>query len=400
MRSLEGPSRDRQARLGRDLSILYLIDSLAVGGAERSLVEIAPLLVASGVRFEVAVLHDRRGLAPELESAGVPLVVVGGNSRRSWLLHLIRLLKLHRPDLIHTTLFESDVVGRTAAAMMRIPSVTTWAGTPYGPEHRSEPSVTTIRLRGAQLADGASARLARRFHAVSNSTADACIRRLRIPADRVDVIPRGRDRARLGTRSEDRTLRTRRLLGVAPVQPIVLAVSRQEPQKSLETLIDAMPTVLADVPDVILLIAGPEGRSTPELRQAVERSRVGASVRFLGSRDDVADLLCAADVFVLPSIREGLPGAVLEAMAMEVPVVASDLPEIREAVPSDEFAWLVAPGDIPGFAGAIADAISDPSTSRVKAANASHRFKECFDIKVVCEAMIGFYRKALASSSR
>jgi glycosyltransferase involved in cell wall biosynthesis len=376
-------------------SILYLIDSLAPGGAERSLVDMAPHLTAAGINLAVAVLHDRSGLAGELEHHRIPVDVVGRESRVSWLIGVASLLRQRRPDLVHTTLFESDLVGRMAATFSRIPVVSSLANTSYGPEHFDESALSTLKLRGAWIADATSARLVRRFHAVSQSVADTSIARLHLPATRVDVIPRGRDVARLGRPSARRRREVRAGLGLPSDVSVVLTVARQEPQKGLDVLVKAFPTVVDRNPHVLLLVAGREGRATANLVRLQTDLRVEQYIRFLGERGDIADLLCAADAFVLPSRREGLPGAILEAMAMSAPVVASDLPTVREVVPDNRFAMLVRPENPIELGKAIASVLADRAGATQRAAAARARFERHFDITAVSRAMLNFYARAL-----
>jgi glycosyltransferase involved in cell wall biosynthesis len=382
------------------ISVLRLIDSLAPGGAERSLVDLAPHLVAAGIRLEVAVLHDRPGLGAELERSGVPVTVVDGHSRPARVAGMVRLLRRRRPDLVHTTLFESDLVGRTAAALLRVPVVSSLVSTPYGPAHAAEAGVRRSRLLGAQAADAATARTVRRFHAVSEATVEAYVTRLRLRSERFEVIPDGRDLAKLGPSSAERRRTTRHGLGIGPDVPVALAVARQEPPKGLDVLLRAVPAIRSTLPGCLVLVAGGPGRATDELVRLMVDLDVGDSVRFLGHRDDVADLLCAADVFVLPSRREGLPGVILEAMAMGVPVVASDMRPVREAVPDDRYAVLVPPEDPTALAAALTDAVGDRAVAERRAQAARARFTECFEITAVSRAMVGFYEKALRERPR
>lgn len=381
--------------MAEHLSVTYLIDSLAAGGAERSLADIAPHLVTAGVDLEVAVLHDRDGLRSELEEAGIPVRVVTASSRPGWVAGVAGLLRRRRPDLLHTTLFESDLAGRMAAAALRVPVVSSVVSTGYGPEHAAEAGIRAHRLQAARVADAVSARVVRRFHAVSQAAAAAAIDLLRLPRHKVEVIPRGRDRARLGYPSPARRSATRRALGIEGDAPVVLAVARQEPQKGLDVLLRAMPEVLRSQPQATLLVAGAPGRSTPDLSRLVAGMGLEKSVRVLGMRSDVPDLLCAADVFTLPSRREGLPGAVLEAMALDVPIVASDLPTVREAIPDDRYAILVPAGDPSPLASALLVSLQGGDASAGRASAGRQRFESCFDIAAVSRRMIAFYRAAL-----
>jgi glycosyltransferase involved in cell wall biosynthesis len=358
----------------------------------------APHLAAGGIDLSVAVLHDRPGLAGELQQHGITVDVVNRGNRASRLLGVASLIRRRRPDLLHTTLFESDLVGRTAGTLYGVPVVSTLANTAYGPEHFAEGAVSKLKLRGAQVADATSARLVCRFHAVSQSVAETCIARLHLPPARVEVIPRGRDVARMGRASAHRRREVRARLDVPPDAVVVLAVARQEPQKGLDVLLKSFPVVVHRFPEALLVVAGREGRATANLQRIRTEVRVEPQVRFLGERADIADLLCAADAFVLPSRREGLPGSILEAMAMGVPVVASDLPTVREAVPDERFAVLVRPDDPIALGNGLASSLADQVGATRRAVAARSRFEEQFDIAAVGRAMMRFYGRALSAS--
>lgn len=376
------------------MRVLYLIDSLAPGGAEQSLGAIAPYLITRGIHLEVVALRDRPGVQPVLQAAGVDVLLVRAHTRSTQVSAIRRLVSERRPDLVHTTLFEADVVGRLASALARTPVVTTLASTPYGPEHRAQPGIRRGRLAAAHAADMATARLARRFHAVSETVATVMARRLLIRRSKIDVVFRGRDEKVLGTRSADRRTNARRSIGVADDTPVVLAAARQEVQKGLDLAIASWPLVTEDLPTAVLLIAGRPGNQTATLTELAQPLVAAGSVRFLGARDDVADLLCAADAFVLPSRWEGLPGAVLEAMALETPVVASDLPQVREAV-SDSEALLVSAENPVALSNAIKSTLMDRGSAHDRAKAARERFRRDFAIERAADGMVAFYERAL-----
>src|SRR6185295_2570514 len=165
---------------------------------------------------------------------------------------------------VHTTLFEANLAGRVAARLARTPVVSTLANEMYGTAHRDERHAP-YRLRSAQLADALTARLAVRLHSVSTHVADVMARRLRYPRDRIDVIPRGRDPETLGRRTNARRQQARAGLGVATDAPLVIAVARQEHQKALDVLIDAMAHVRRDVPGARCIVAGRPGNVTESL---------------------------------------------------------------------------------------------------------------------------------------
>ena len=144
------------------MRVLYVIDSLIGGGAEHSLAHMAPGYRDLGIELHVAFLKSRWDVADALRDAGAtlhPVELDRGRGRQ--LAALVGLIRRLRPDVVHTTLWEADVLGRTAAAIARVPSVTTFANSSYGQAQLDNPAVNTTKLRAAQLVDVATARLAR-----------------------------------------------------------------------------------------------------------------------------------------------------------------------------------------------------------------------------------------------
>ena len=238
----------------------------------------------------------------------------------------------------------------------------------------------------------------RRFHAVSEQVAADMAIRLRIPRSRITVVPRARQREALGEPTADRRAAVRERLGVAEDQPLVLAVARQEHQKGLDVLVESTPALRRAVPDALVLVAGRAGRASDSLKSQIARLGLADAVRLLGVRTDVADLIVAADVVAVPTRVEGLPGTVLEAMALERPVIASDIPVVVEAI--GPFAQALVPVD---DAGALANALVDclrngPATERV--AEARRRFDELFTPRSVVERLNAIYQSVAAGSAR
>lgn len=376
------------------MRVLHIIDSLTPAGAERSLAAMAPHLVDAGVELGVAVLVERPGLREAVERSGGRVHGLDGpGGRPSRMARTRSLVRSLRPDIVHTTLFESDIAGRWAGWRAGIPVVSSLVNEAYGPAQRSAPGIRAHRLAGAQLADALSARVVDRFHAVSNTVAGAMASRLHIPLARIEVIPRGREPEALGTRSPDRRLAARRSLGVEEDEVLILGVGRHEHQKGFDVLIDALPLVVRDVGRARLLIAGRDGVASTELR--MRAAALGGAVEFLGPRDDVPDLLCAADVLAFPSRWEGMPGTLLEAMALETPIVASDIPAVREVLAGESYAELVTPGSADALGRGVVRVLGDEQTRRRRVRSGRHRFLEHYTVASTSAAMIQLYEKVL-----
>ena len=380
------------------MHVLYLIDSVdAPGGAEQALANLAPVYVKLGMQLDVAYLVERVGLQERLTQCGAEVFSLAGSGGRfGSIARSYDLIRRRRPDLVHTNLFEADIAGRVAGALNRVPVVSSLVNVHYGPEHRANPSVSSFRLRSAQAVDSVTAQTVRRFHAVTDHVASVMANRLHIPSRKIDVIPRGRDPERLGRRTSARRTDVRMSLGLRMDQHALLAAARHEYQKGLDILLTAMPSILRRHPDTVLLVAGRRGNETPLLERIVAEKALERNVRFLGPRDDVPDLLAAVDAFVLPSRWEGIAGVLLEAMALEAPIVATDLSPLHEVV-TERTSVLVQPDEPASLGEAVARVLSETDASKERARRARADFESRFAIDRVGERMLSFYERALTA---
>lgn len=181
--------------------------------------------------------------------------------------------------------------------------------------------------------------------------------------------------------------------GALPASPRVVFTGRLHPQKNLDVLIDAWPTVAGATGASLVLIGhGPE-RERLQAR-ALERG-VGRFVTFLGAVEDVADLLRAADLFVLPSVAEGMSNSLLEAMATALPCVASDIGGNQDLLGPDDAGVLVATGSSGRWAEVLIELINDPDRRHRLATAARRRVVEEFALERVVARYVALYRRLL-----
>lgn len=376
------------------MRVCYVIDSLvASGGAEQSLASMTPGLVSRDVDLHVVTLSEAPGLQQRIVAGGATLSSISSGTVAGSAAELAKRLRVLRPDLLHTTLARANAVGRAAAVMTRTPVVTSLVNVSYGPEYLRDPGLRAWKVRLLHAGDALSSNRVRRYHALTEHVADVMATRLRYPRHRIDVVPRGRDPMALGSRAADRRHRVRESLGVGDV-PVVLTAARHERQKGLDVALRAFAQVVQARPDARLLMAGREGNQTVALRRLIEEMRLGASVTLLGTRTDVPDLLCACDAFVVPSRWEGLGSVLLEAMALEAPIIASDIPPIRETLDGDGL--LVPVEDEAALAHAVLRTLGDHPDTLRRTVAAAERFHDRYTLDRVCGDMVGFYERALA----
>lgn len=377
-------------------SILFVINGLGTGGSERSLAELLPVLGTAGIAVEVAYLYRRaEGVQREIEARGVPVHSLAKRGLSGRVLQLRRRLREGRFGLLHTVHFEADLAGRLAAAGTGVQVVSSLVNTTYDPVRWADPRVDPRKLRWVRRTDGWTARhLTHRFHAVSQAVKDSAVRALGLNPERVTVVHRGRDPERLGEPGPERRSRVRRALDLAPESEVLIHVGRHEFQKGLPVLLQAAAGWLRGQRGRVLLLAGREGHASPALRRLHRDLGLGDRCRFLGHRSDVPDLLAAADLFVFPSLYEGLPGALLEAMALALPVVASDIPAIRE-VTGSEAALLVAPGDPAGLRAAVEGLLAQPDRAKNRGEHGRRIFHRRFTLERSASSMLAFYDRLL-----
>ena len=283
----------------------------------------------------------------------------------------------------------------TSAAVL-----TSLVNTPYDPVRLQDPNVRSTRLRALKQIDGWTARhLTAHFHAISHAVKESAVKDLGIRPHRVTVIERGRDTVRLGDPGPERRARSRRALGIDEADRVLVNVGRQEFQKGQRDLLEAV-ALLAKRPNLVLLIAGRRGHASQDLDRAVHDLGLEDRVRFLGHREDVPELLAAADLFVFPSLYEGLGGALIEAMALAVPVVTSRIDAIEEVVEGGRGAALVAPGRPAELAAAIADLLDDPVRARALGDRGRSIFLERFTLDRSADRMVQLYRSLAIAGGR
>jgi glycosyltransferase involved in cell wall biosynthesis len=213
------------------------------------------------------------------------------------------------------------------------------------------------------------------------------------------VIPRGRSAAILGARSSERRNETRAQLGVSTDTTLVIAAARHEFPKGLDLYVRACKILMEIRPGRYrFIVGGRDGLRTPELHQLARDLGLSEEIDFIGQRDDVADLMAAADLWCVPSRWEGLGSILIEAMALEVTVVATNIPAIIEVAGNPPVFWLATPESPQDLAEKMRNALDDPERSREMTTNGRQRFLDRFTIERVADETVRLYLDARAVS--
>jgi len=379
-----------------EVRVLYVLPNFGVGGAEQSLYLIARHVDRSEAAVYMAALGPPRRpveetVLPRLEELGIDVVdlAVTGRADRSLRALLVAAVRLRalcrdlRIDVVDTALFEADLVARVALLGTRRRHVVHLVNTPYDAQvGRHALFRGPWRLRAARILDATTARLTDRFVAISDAVAGAARRDLRLPDRVITAVPRGVDLAEFPALAPPAPSRDGALR--------LLAIGRLVPQKGHETLIRAVGVARQAGTAVRLTIAG-EGPLRDELGALAVELGVADAVDLLAPRQRVVELHRDHDAFCFPSRWEGQGNALLEAMACARPVVASDIPVLREVAGPD--ATFVPVDDPDAWSDAIV-ALSEmrPEARAEVGAALRVRVAERYDASATVAALVDVYR--------
>lgn len=377
------------------LKVVHVVDALGLGGgAEHSLAALLPELDRRGVVSEVICLYPRKGgLEARLRSLGYSVAVLPQRTLAAKAFGLRRHIKLADADVVHATLARARLISAMALLGVRIPQIHSVVNATYDEVRLTRGHTRRWKLAVVRSLDQVVlARLVQHVHAITAAVKQEVVRELGVSPSRVSVIPRGRLASDF-QRSDAERSKVRAELGVSEEAFVLLSVGRQDPQKAHVDLVRVMPVVVDRVPEAVLVLAGREGTATAEIRHAIRELSLDNAVRLLGHRDDVSGLYSAADVFVFPSAFEGLGGALLEAMACQVPVVASDVPAVREVLAAGAAGRLVRRGDADRLAAAILELATDPGERSRLSIAGYERFLQAYELAHVADATTAMYRQ-------
>jgi glycosyltransferase involved in cell wall biosynthesis len=328
------------------LRVMQLTWSLVAGGAEVYALTIASNLDADAYETFMCGVDQGGALEPEIRRRGVPYFVMnrrpGIDLTLAW--RLYKLFRRTRVDVVQTHHFNQLFYGALAARLAGARLIHT--------EHSFE--LYERRLKRVLLR--ALSMLCERVVAVGDEGARELTRRLRVPARKVEVIRAGVDLPTFEGSRDD----ARRALGLTQQDRVATVVARLYPEKNHMLLLEAFADVVRRVEGARLLVVG-DGIERERLEEEIKRLGLEDCVTLLGVRRDIALILAATDVFVLSSDREGLPLAVLEALAAARPVVATTVGELPTVLSDQKAGHLVPPRDARALADALARLLADPA---------------------------------------
>ena len=382
--------------------MVHVVASMAIGGAQHQTVTLVNRL--DRTRFEPTLVCFSRGPMLERVEADVAVVCLDPvrlSARGAWsavrnLVRLVRLFRRIRPDVTHTSMPASNLLGCLAAWLARVPrryahvrgSARQFSYSYVNVERRHSPWRQWLLYARFQAVDAVTSWFATAMVAVSHETADV-LRRV-VPRHKVVVIYNGVDVVRF--RPEDGGAAARARLGLPAQATVVANVGNISFYKGQEYLVEAAPAILAAHPEGLIVIVG-KGNEAYEamLRRRCGELGVADRVRFVGELSDSRLILAAASVEVLCSQYEGCANVLLEAMAMGVPIVATRVGGNPEVVEDGVTGCIVPPEDPAALADAVVRLLACPERRAAMGAAGRRRAERDFSLEVAMKRIEALY---------
>jgi len=353
-------------------NILYIIWSLSQGGAERVVINLAKGLDRTRFNPMVCCLNEKGEFANELEDIGIPVIPLHKKGKLDIVVinRLIAVIKQYQIDIVHTHLFGSNLWGRIAAILARVPVI-------IATEHNVDVQKTRFHL----TIDRWLSRRTDKIIAVSNKVKEFYVGK-GISADKIEVIYNGIEITKSPSHQVTRSP-VKDELEIRDGEVVLAVVGRLVPQKGHRYLFEAL-GLLNGKYRFKLLVVG-EGPMKDSLWSIVNSLLLKDKVIFTGMRKDVRNILGITDILILPSLREGLPIVALEAMASGVPVVATKVGGTPEVV-EDGITGLLVESENPfALAEATNRLFNNRGLARKLGENGYKRVKEMFSLEKMVE---------------
>ncbi len=380
------------------MRILHIITRLDRGGsATNTLLTVAGLPAAFGQRLiygrTVEYPHLARRLEQQVEMAELPELVRSPSPLKDLVafVKIYRLLRKGRFDLVHTHTSKAGILGRIAARLAGVPHI---VHTPHGQAFNGYVGKGMIRLfvllerRVATFTD-------RIIGLTDQEIRDNLERGIGEPEQFVN-IPSGIDLKPFEA-SQRAAGEVKASLGLLPSARLIGSVGRLDQVKGHTYLLDAFTMLAPRFPDLHLVLVG-DGELRVDLQSRAAEAGLADRVHFLGWREDIPALLHAFDLFVFPSLSEGMGRALVEAMAAGLPIVASNVCGIPEVLAQGEAGYLVEPASAASLATGIERLLLDPSQRR-RLAKAARERARAYSIETMLHRIEAVYQSVLGSEN-
>ena len=368
------------------MRILFLSTSMGMGGADKQILSAALEMRARGREVRIVSLTPLGPMGLESAKLGIPtdsLEMRRGIPDPRGLARLVRLVRAWRPDVVHSHMVHANLMARGLRLFAPVPVLVSTIHNIY--------EGGRLRMAAYRFTNG----MVDHMTIISEAAADRFVKDRIVPRELLRVVPNGVDPELFRAVSPAARDTLRASLGVASGF-VWLAIGRFEVAKDYPNMLRAFARVRAAAPDAVLLLVG-KGSLRDETEAVVRELGLGDRVRFLGVRSDIAELVSAADGYVMSSAWEGMPMVLLEAAAGGLPIVSTRVGGNHEVVRDGETGYLAPPRDPEALAGAMRRLMAlDPAERRAMGERGRDHVRSQYGLHRVVERWEELYREVQA----
>ncbi len=367
------------------VNILHVMTRIPVGGVENQLLQVLRNYDRTKLNPLVVSLADKGEIGREIEAEGTDVICLnklGHQLKWSIVTDLINIMQGNRIQIVRTHQYHANFYGRLAAPRAGVPCLVSSVHNLY----------TQDRKFHRRLFNRLLAKYTDRIIAVSDPVRNDILKYDRVPEDKVTVITNGVDVERFDGATGGGV---RNGLGIPTDAPVIGTVGRLAEAKDQRTLIEAVSGIKDGMlPWLVIVGDGPLMR---ELKAQAKELGIAERTVFTGTRRDIPELLAAMDVFVLPSLREGMPNALIEALAAGRPVVATSIPPFSAIIDNPTLGTLVPVSNAEMMAKAIERLLTDHDRRRAMCVAARERAINRHSIQATVDKYMDIFKEILTS---
>ena len=373
----------------KPVNILHVISTLHVGGVENQLAIILGKYDRKKLSPLVCSLSDKGEIGREIEESGIEVISLNKLGHRfNWTIvrDIYNLIKARDVKIVRTHQYHANLYGRLAAWPAKVPCIVASVHNVYTRDRKLHRRIINKFLSG----------FTDKVVAVSETVKRDILKYDGLTDDKVTVIYNGIDTQRFFDTSRNSM---RANLGIPPEAPVIGTVGRLTIQKGQKYLLDAVAMLKEKFSQTVLLIIG-DGPMRDELGSRIKALGIDKNAILLGTRRDIPQLLSAMDVFVLPSLWEGLGTALIEAMAAGKAVIATDIAPFREIINSEKVGILVPVEDSKAMASSIELLFNNKSLAETFGGSAKERVFSHFTMDITVNRYVSLFENILRGERR
>ncbi len=369
-------------------NVVHLVEKLGIGGLEKVVATLASNL--NKEKYNVSVWCLRKGgfFADKLIEEGIDVKILGISTSRNpiAIYKLYKLLKRHKIDLIHTHAYSAGTIGRISAFLAGVSVIISHNHSVYDYYHKY-----------FRLVEWALSHITDRIICISDRVRKSTNRTQGISAEKLITIHNGINS--IGPVQKKAITKLKKELRIPPGHTVISTITHMEEHKGVSYLIQSASRICKSRENLIFLLVG-EGAQEEELKELCVSLKIEENVVFTGERSDIPEILSLTDIFVLPSVREGLSLSILEAMASGKPVIATSVGGIPEVVSDGVSGILVRPKNPYALHDAIVELLDDKVKQRLMGFNGKRIFEERFNSGTMVDRIEKSYDLLIKGSNK